>query len=253
MKIAVIGARGLVGRACTKEIAIQNHESIALSRDDDIPPHIQGVIIAATIDEQEFDVTVIDCSGSLQNSTLVIPNITEVNTVRMRIPNCMASLIAQALAPLHEHCTITSIIATCMQSASGAGWGGVQALKQNDTEELFGGILVNNVLPHEKAEQEEQAIRNDLQELFGCEVTATSFRVPVFVGHTASLQIETMNPIDASLLPESPSFDPRSMENKRKVAIGRARIQKNTANLVVCGDQLLCGTAIPAVASIVGT
>ena len=251
MKIAVIGARGLVGRACTKEIAIQNHESIALSRDDDIPPHIQGVIIAATIDEQEFDVTVIDCSGSLQNSTLVIPNITEVNTVRMRIPNCMASLIAQALAPLHEHCTITSIIATCMQSASGAGWSGAQALKQNDTEELFGGILVNNVLPHENAMQEERAIKNDLHELFGCEVTATSFRVPVFVGHVASLHVVTRAPIDATLLPESASFDPRTMENQRNVAIGRVRIQKNTADLVICGDQLLCGTAIPAVASIV--
>ena len=249
MKIAVIGARGLVGRACTKEIAIQNHESIALSRDDDIPPHIQGVIIAATIDEQEFDVTVIDCSGSLQNSTLVIPNITEVNTVRMRIPNCMASLIAQALAPLHEHCTITSIIATCMQSASGAGWSGAQALKQNDTEELFGGILVNNVLPHENAMQEEHAIKNDLHELFGCEVTATSFRVPVFVGHVASLHVVTRAPIDATLLPESASFDPRTMENQRNVAIGRVRILKNTADLVICCDQLLCGTDIPAVAS----
>ncbi len=253
MKIAVIGARGSVGRVCVKEIENMGHSAISLSRESDVPDHADCAIIASQIDNLEFIIPVVDCSGELSNSSLVLPNILKSESDRLRIPNCMASLIAQALAPLHKKCIITSIITTCMQSVSGAGWRGVQALEQSKTEEMFGGSLVHNILPHEKAKQEEHAIENDLHELFGCEVTATSFRVPVFVGHVASLHVVTKDPIDATLLPESVSFDPRTMENQRNVAIGRVRIRKNTADLVVCGDQLLCGTAIPAVASIVST
>jgi aspartate-semialdehyde dehydrogenase len=253
MEIAVIGARGAAGRVCVKEIENMGHVAIPLSGKSEIPANSDGIILASAINNLDFTLPVVDCSGALLNTTLVLPNVLEKEASRKRIPNCMASLIAQALSSLHNECTLKTITATCMQSVSGAGWRGVQALEQQNTEELFGGQLENNILPHEKAEQEESAIRNDLQELFGCKVTATSFRVPVFVGHVASLQIKTESPISASLLPESPSFDPRTMENKRDVAIGRVRIHKNTADLVVCGDQLLCGTAIPAITSIVGT
>jgi aspartate-semialdehyde dehydrogenase len=140
-----------------------------------------------------------------------------------------------------------------MQSVSGAGWRGVKALRHENTEELFHGKLINNVLPHEKAELEEHAIQKDLHALFGCNVTATSFRVPVFVGHIASVRVEAKTTIDSNILPCSKQFDPRTMEDKREVSLGRVRVHQNTADLVVCGDQLLCGTAIPAVDSIVGT
>ena len=78
------------------------------------------------------------------------------------------------------------------------------------------------------------------------------FAFPFLLGTLASLRIETKDPILAEFLPSVDTVDPRSMENKREVAISRVRIQKKTADLVVCGDQLLCGTAIPAVASILG-
>jgi len=252
MEIAVIGARGSVGRVCVKEIEHLGHKAISLNSDDDVPSRANGVIVAAAIEEQALTNRFVDCSGELANTSLVLPNICTSDSSRLRIPNCMASLIARAIAPLHDSCTVVSMVATCMQSVSGAGWRGVLALEQKNTEELFGGQLANNILPHENAKQEERAIENDLHELFSCEVTATSFRVPVFVCHVASLHLVTKKAIDATLLPESPTFDPRTMENKREVAIGRVRIQQNTADLVVCGDQLLCGTAIPAVASIVG-
>jgi aspartate-semialdehyde dehydrogenase len=250
MEIAVIGARGSVGRVCMEEIRTQGHNSIGLTRNEDVPANIDGVIVASPIESRDFNIPLVDCSGELSNTQLVLPNILDSNARRRRIPNCMASLISQALAPLHKKCTIKSIIATCLQSVSGAGWRGVQALEQKQTEELFSGQLVNNILPHENAAHEEQEIRNDIKEIFGCDITATSFRVPVVLGHLASLRVETKNPIDECLLPCSDNFDPCTMVNKREVAIGRVRVQKNTADLVVCGDQLLCGTAIPAVSSI---
>ncbi len=251
MRVAVIGSRGSVGRVCIQELTAKGHVPVPLNRKDEIPNDVQGVIVAAAIPNREFAVPFVDCTGELPNTSLVLPSVLKSKSNRLRIPNCMASLIAQALAPLHNECTIVNIIATCMQSASGAGWRGVQALQQNNTEEIFAGQLVNNILPHEKAKQEERAIINDLQKLFNCKVVATSFRVPVFTGHIASLHIKTEEPIATELLPLSEQFDPRTMENKRHVAIGRIRIHENTADLVVCGNQLMCGTAIPAVESIV--
>lgn len=252
MTIAVLGARGSVGKACMKELNKRDEAVIPLLREDALPENIDGIIVASPIEEQRFEVPIVDCSGALADTTLVLPSVRDINTNRMRIPNCMASLIAQALSPLHEECKILSIYATCLQSVSGAGWRGVDALEKNNTEKLFGGQLQNNILPHEHAELEEGAIEKDLNELFDCEVTATSFRVPVFVSHLANLQIRTESPIVGSLIPESPFVNPRALENNRDVAIGRVRIQKNTADLVVCGDQLLCGTAIPAVTLILG-
>jgi aspartate-semialdehyde dehydrogenase len=90
-------------------------------------------------------------------------------------------------------------------------------------------------------------------ELFGCIVSATSFLVPVFHGHIASIRIQTSDAIDACLLPESSVLDPRILENNHHVAIGGVRIQKNTAGLVVCCDHLTSGAAIPAVALILGS
>ncbi len=89
--------------------------------------------------------------------------------------------------------------------------------------------------------------------LFGCIVSETSFRVPVFHGHIANIRIQTSDAIDASLPTEPSVLDPRTPENNHHVAIGRVRIQKNTADLVVCRDQLTSGAAIPAVALILGS
>ncbi len=250
MQVAVVGARGSVGRVCLDELKSRGIETIPLHRNGVIPNEANALIVAAPIETCAFDGPLVDCSGSIPNTSLSLPPTLETDAIRKRIPNCMASLIAQALVPLHQQSTITSIITTTMQAVSGAGWRGVQALEQNKTIDLFGGDLQHNVLPHENYAQEEQAIKNDLHEFFGCEVTATSFRVPVFVGHVASLRISTKQPVNEIALPTSEQFDPRTMENKRSVAIGRVRINKNTADLVVCGDQLLCGTAIPAVDSI---
>ena len=252
MNIAVLGARGSVGRVCIDELKSRGINAIPLHRDERIPSEANALIVAAPIETSAFNGPLVDCSGSIPNTALSLPPILETNQKQKRVPNCMASLIAQALAPLHKECNISSIITTTMQSVSGAGWRGVQELEKNDTTELFGGELVHNVLPHENHAYEEQVIKKDLHELFGCEVTATSFRVPVVVGHIASLRITTKQPIDKRTLPESKKYDPRTMENKREVSIGRVRINKNTADIVVCGDQLLCGTAIPAVDSILG-
>jgi aspartate-semialdehyde dehydrogenase len=252
MKIAVIGARGSVGRACVQELMERGHVAIELGSNENVPKEAEAVIIATPIDDREFHSRVVDCSGELENTSLVLPNILESRSERLRVPNCMASLIAQALATLHIKCTIMSIVAVCMQAASGAGWRGVKALEQNDTEDLFHGDLINNILPHENFLKEEKAIKDDLHSLFGCKVQATSFRVPVLVGHLASLRIKTQKPIDDGLFVDSICFDPKSMENQREVAIGRIRTHKNIRNLVVCGDQLLCGTAIPAVDAVCG-
>ena len=247
MHVAVIGARGAVGRTCVEELEAQRCHPIALQRGEEIPSEAQGVLVAAETSPFNFSGTVVDCSHSLEGTALALPNIHLPNTNRVHVPNCMASIIMQALHELHETSTIVSLVATCMQSASGAGWKGVQALETGKTQDVFHGELVHNVLPHENAAVEEKTIASDIQSLFQCAVTATSFRVPVRIGHMASLRVVTKHTIDPDTIKEQGTIDPLSSQGERTVAVGRVRVQKNTADLVVCGDQLLCGAAIPAV------
>lgn len=253
MEVAVIGARGSVGRSCLHELEAQGVSSIALRRSDPIPEQLCGIIIASEINDFEFDGTLVDCTRTFRNCELALPNVRATAHHRIRIPNCMASLIAQALHLAHVHCNIETIVATTMQSASGAGWRGVQALEKQCTEEIFRGTLNHNVLVHERAEQEERAIEEDLNTIFNCDVTATSFRVPVAVGHVASIRIETTSPIPNGLFKEERPLDPLSKVGSRVVSTGRVRIHENIADFIVCGDQLVCGTAIPAVALIIGS
>ena len=133
MKVAVIGARGSVGRVCVQEIVERGHIAIELDRKEDVPKEVEAIIAAAPVDDRKFHARVVDCSGGLEKTSLVLPNILESRSDRLRVPNCMVSLIAQAMATLHIKCTIVSIVAVCMQAASGAGWRGVKALEQNDT------------------------------------------------------------------------------------------------------------------------
>ncbi len=154
MEIAVVGATGSVGRVCVKEIQTQGHTPLSLTREDEIPNVADRVIVASPTNRNTFDIPFVDCTGQLERTSLVLPNILESNSSRLRIPNCMASLISQALAPLHKKCNIKSIIATCLQSVSGAGWRGVLALEQKQTEELLVVQLENNILHHENAVQE---------------------------------------------------------------------------------------------------
>lgn len=101
--------------------------------------------------------------------------------------NCAATVIASALAPLHEAYTVRTVFAVTMQAISGAGYPGVASLD-----------ILGNVIPF--IGDEEPKIERELGKLLGrmngdriepadIAVSAHANRVAVEHGHTVCLTI----------------------------------------------------------------
>lgn len=101
--------------------------------------------------------------------------------------NCATTVIAAALAPLHERFRVTKVFATTMQAVSGAGYPGVPSLD-----------ILGNVIPY--IGDEEPKIETELGKLLGrydgqqivpadIVVSAHANRVPVEHGHTVCLSV----------------------------------------------------------------
>lgn len=103
-------------------------------------------------------------------------------------PNCSATGLVMALAPLQKAFGIEQVFAVTMQAVSGAGYPGVASLD-----------ILGNVIPFIAKEEEkmETESRKLLGELNGTGVTAADFRisaqcnrVPVEDGHTESVSVK---------------------------------------------------------------
>ncbi len=103
-------------------------------------------------------------------------------------PNCSAIGLVIALAPLHEHFGLETVMAVTMQAVSGAGYPGVASLD-----------ILGNVIPYIRNEEEkmEEETRKLLGKLNGSKVIPGSFamsaqcnRVAVEDGHTESVSIQ---------------------------------------------------------------
>jgi len=101
--------------------------------------------------------------------------------------NCAATVMALALAPLHEAFGVRSVFATTLQAVSGAGYPGVASLD-----------ILGNVIPEIAGEEEkiEQELGKILGSLEGGRVIAASFpvsahanRVAVEHGHTVCMSV----------------------------------------------------------------
>lgn len=127
-------------------------------------------------------------------------------------PNCSTIQMVVALKPLHDVNPIKRVVVSTYQSVSGAGKEGMDELydqtKQlyfNDHKEpnKFTKRIAFNVIPHidtiqeDGITKEEQKMINETKKILdpSIEISATCVRVPVFVGHSESLNIEFTNPI----------------------------------------------------------
>lgn len=101
--------------------------------------------------------------------------------------NCATTVMAAALAPLHQRFTVTKVFATTMQAVSGAGYPGVPSLD-----------ILGNVIPY--INDEEPKIETELVKLLGTfdgtalrhadiVTSAHANRVPVEHGHTVCMSV----------------------------------------------------------------
>jgi aspartate-semialdehyde dehydrogenase len=122
-------------------------------------------------------------------------------------PNCSTAQMVVALKPLHDAATIKRVVVSTYQSVSGAGKAGMDELFEqtraifvNDEKrvETFTKQIAFNVIPHidsfldDGSTKEEWKMIVETKKILDpkIKVHATCVRVPVFVGHSESINIE---------------------------------------------------------------
>jgi aspartate-semialdehyde dehydrogenase len=141
-------------------------------------------------------------------------------------PNCSTAQMVVALKPLHDRATIKRVVVATYQSVSGAGKEGMDELWNqtkavyNPTDDVppkkFQKQIAFNVIPQidvflDSGEtKEEWKMVAETKKILDpkIKVTATCVRVPVFVGHSEAINIETEEFLDwqeaQDILRESP-------------------------------------------------
>ena len=141
-------------------------------------------------------------------------------------PNCTTMAAMPVLKPLHDEAQLVRVVASTYQAVSGSGLAGVQELFEqaravvDDSEKLVhdGGALefppsvkyvapiAFNVVPlagslvdDDSGEtDEDQKLRNESRKILGIPdllVSGTCVRVPVYTGHSLSINAEFANPL----------------------------------------------------------
>ena len=129
-------------------------------------------------------------------------------------PNCSTAQLVVALKPLHDFAKIKRVVVSTYQSVSGAGKDGMDELF-NQTRAVFVADPIENkkfpkriafnVIPHIDVFMEDGYTKEEWKVLAETKkmldpkirVTCTAVRVPVFIGHSESVNIEFENEISA--------------------------------------------------------
>ncbi|MGH1453883.1 MAG: aspartate-semialdehyde dehydrogenase [Paracoccaceae bacterium] len=141
-------------------------------------------------------------------------------------PNCSTAQMVVALKPLHDRARIKRVVVSTYQSVSGAGKEGIDELwdqtksMYNPTDDKparkFTKQIAFNVIPHIDVFMEDGSTKEEWKMVAETKkivdpkikVTATCVRVPVFVGHSEAINIETEDFLDEDeardILRESP-------------------------------------------------
>ncbi|MBW2513237.1 MAG: aspartate-semialdehyde dehydrogenase [Deltaproteobacteria bacterium] len=141
-------------------------------------------------------------------------------------PNCSTIQMVIALHPIHQKYRIKRVVVSTYQAVSGTGIKAMDELSDqtraimnfSDSEtRVYPHPIAFNCLPHIDVFQEngytkeEMKMLNETRKIMeddSIQVTATTVRVPVFYGHSESVNIETEEPVSVddvkSLLAEAP-------------------------------------------------
>jgi aspartate-semialdehyde dehydrogenase len=174
-------------------------------------------------------------------------------------PNCSTIQLVCALAPLHEAVGLKSVRVATYQSASGAGAESMERLRSQESAE--GNVVMDWELDGDELEEEAKlrAETRKILELPELPFSASCARVPVLVGHSQAIWVETESPLSPGeareILSAAPSVTVQDLATPRD-AVGRddvlvGRIRANTAGdglvlWVVC-DNLRKGAALNAI------
>jgi aspartate-semialdehyde dehydrogenase len=208
-------------------------------------------------------------------------------------PNCTTMAFMPVLKPLHDEAGLVRVIASTYQAVSGGGLAGVDELDkqarevvdraaelthdgtavQFPTPQKFARPIAFNVLPFAGAlvddgsfeTDEEQKLRNESRKILGIpdlRVSGTCVRVPVFTGHSLSINAEFERPLSVArateLLASAPGVVLSDIPTPLEAAgadpsyVGRVRQDPGVPDerglaLFVSNDNLRKGAALNAI------
>ena len=209
---------------------------------------------------------------------LVVPEVNAEHILKHKgiisNPNCSTIQAVVALKPLHDQYQIKRIVFSTYQAVSGAGAAGYNDLERGVKglpPEKFTYPIFGNVLPHidifleNGYTKEEMKMIEETRKILSApsmRITATTVRVPVFHGHSESINIEFEKDFEISqlksVLAEAPGIVlvddpghnrypmPIEAEDKDDVFVGRIRRDEsidNGVNLWVVADNIRKGAA----------
>jgi len=316
MKVAIIGATGLVGgvilqllaerkfpvttlipvgssRSVGKSITFNNKQINVQSVDDAIATAPDLAIFSAGGSTslkyaEAFADTgsiVIDNSSAWRSDDskpLVVAGVNDDHITSdhaiIANPNCSTMQLMVPLAPLHEKYGIKRLVISTYQSFTGTGKQAVDQYEEEKRTEIYNPKLAAyphkifaNCIPHcgDFDEQgyttEERKLENETAKILRdpkIKVTATAVRVPVFGGHSESVNLEFNKPFDLQevkdllestpdlILKDNPAAQeypmPLDAHQTDPVYVGRVRRDttvENGLNLWVVADNLRKGAA----------
>jgi aspartate-semialdehyde dehydrogenase len=174
-------------------------------------------------------------------------------------PNCSTIQLVCALSPLHGAAGLRSVRVATYQSASGAGAERMEQLRAQ--EPASGNVSMDWELEGDEFDEETKlrAETRKILDLPDLPFSATCARVPVLIGHSQAVWVETEDPLTpdeaSEILSVAPSVmvtdlpTPRDAVGRDEVLVGRIR-QDTAGNglalWVVC-DNLRKGAALNAI------
>jgi aspartate-semialdehyde dehydrogenase len=208
-------------------------------------------------------------------------------------PNCTTMAAMPVLRPLHAEAGLVRLVAATYQAVSGAGGAGVDELDKQVRQvvdqaaalthdgsavvfpepDKFARPIAFNVLPYAGKlvddgrfeTDEEQKLRSESRKILGIpdlKVSGTCVRVPVFTGHSLSLNVEFARPLSVErateLLAAAPGVElsdiptPLQAAGRDACYVGRIRQDEGVEDgrglaLFVSNDNLRKGAALNAV------
>lgn len=193
-------------------------------------------------------------------------------------PNCSTIQAVVALKPLYDKFGIKRVVYSTYQAVSGAGVAGYNDLKDGingAAPKKFPRPIAFNMLPHIDVFMEDGYTKEEWKMIVetrkilhdeSLRVTATTVRVPVFYGHSESINVEFCKKCEkqdvVNALENFPGIvvmddvknnvypTPLDAENHDEVFVGRIRMDESVdsgANLWVVADNIRKGAATNAV------
>ena len=256
------------------------------------------LVIASTPDEVSAEfarwavdegAVVVDESGYWRmdpDVPLIVPEVNPEAIVHHKgiiaSPNCSTTQMVVALAPLHKAARVRRVVVSTYQATSGAGIAGNEELHESVRSQLHGDPhtpktfqypIGFNLIPqigsekHEGYTSEEMKMVYETRKIMGdddIQVCPTCVRVPVTIGHSESILVETERPLSVDeatrLFAEAVTVVddlnakqypmPRDCDGRDDVFVGRIRRDLSSPNGIAfwcVSDNLRKGAATNAV------